>query len=138
MWLEDMVVPSGSCTISGVALGWTLVRPVALIVRKWPVQPVSAITDMGGKVVLDVLIVEAVEGPSDSVAAVGGVRSSSIIDSLCSKLIGFVAAVGLVVLGSPRPQVLAGVIAAGDCSGAFFGLVDWFFSILAANGVVAS
>ena len=122
MWLDDMVVPSGSCTTSGVALGRTLIRPVALIVRKWPVQPVSAMTDMGGNV--DDMV-EAVEGPSGSVA-VGGV-SSSPIDLCCrTRLIGVVTVGMVMVLGSPRPQVLGwaavGVAGVGGTTAAARGL----------------
>jgi hypothetical protein len=63
MCLEDIVVPSGSCTQRGFIVGWTFWSLVALIKRKWPVHPVSAMREVGTMLLL-LVMVEA-EGPSD-------------------------------------------------------------------------
>ena len=64
MWLDDMVVPSGSCTERGVVVGQTFWRPVASMARQWPVQPGLAMTVVGTK------LVGAEEGPSGGDAVV--------------------------------------------------------------------
>jgi hypothetical protein len=96
-WLDNMVVRLGSCTERGVVVGQTFWRPVVSMARKWPVQPVSAMSVVGE------------EGPSGGDAVVELVVT---IELLVGKTVGVVTGC-LVWLGSPRPQAVIGVASTG-------------------------
>ena len=109
MWLVAMVVPLGSCTERGSFVARTLRRPVASMARKWPVQPVSAMREVGTMLLLSVMV-EA-EGPSGGDAVV---EILFAIEILVSKtVVGVVTGCLPVWLGSPRPQAARGVASTG-------------------------